>query len=75
MRQPANYERISELLSQRILPTAEAAQEDLQDILDDYEINAATVRNLIGASKELAKACGSLNAALAAAQTQSTNNQ
>ena len=67
-RTPADYPAITTQLSQRILPTTEAALDDLSDLIEDTELNAATCRNLIGAQKELGRACASLNAAIAVTQ-------
>ena len=67
-RTPADYPAITQQLSQRILPTTEAALDDLSDLIQDTELNAATCRNLIGAQKELGRACASLNAAIAVTQ-------
>jgi uncharacterized membrane-anchored protein len=50
-RTPADYPAITQQLSQRILPTTEAALDDLSDLIEDTELNAATCRNLIGAQK------------------------
>ena len=70
-RTPADYPAITEQLSKRILPTTEAALDDLSDLIEDTELNAATCRNLIGAQKELGRACASLNAAIAVTQMES----
>ena len=70
-RKPADYPAITNQLSQRILPTTEAALDDLSDLIEDTELNAATCRNLIGAQKELGRACASLNAAIAVTQLES----
>ena len=70
-RTPADYPAITEQLSKRILPTTEAALDDLSDLIEDPELNAATCRNLIGAQKELGRACASLNAAIAVTQMES----
>ena len=67
-RTPADYPAITTQLSQQILPTTEAALDDLNDLIEDTELNAATCRNLIGAQKELGRACASLNAAIAVTQ-------
>ena len=67
-RRKADYSAITEQLSKRILPTTEAALDDLSDLIEDTELNAATCRNLIGAQKELGRACASLNAAIAVTQ-------
>ena len=67
-RRKADYSAITTQLSQRILPTTEAALDDLSDLIEDTELNAATCRNLIGAQKELGRACASLNAAIAVTQ-------
>ena len=70
-RTPADYPAITEQLSKRILPTTEAALDDLSDLIEATELNAATCRNLIGAQKELGRACASLNAAIAVTQMES----
>ncbi len=66
-RHPANYRELSIQLSQKILPTAEAALSDLEDILQNTELNAANARNLIAAQRELSKACKLINIAIAIA--------
>ena len=59
-RKPADYLAMTNQLSQRILPTTEAALDDLSNLIEDTELNAGTCRNLIGAQKELGRACASL---------------
>ena len=41
-RKPADYPAITNQLSQRNLPTTEAALNDLSDLIEDTELNAAT---------------------------------
>ena len=64
-RQPADHKLISDIIQAKIFPSIHDAQDDLADIIDDYELSAPLCRNLIGVQKELIKAEKSLSAARA----------